>query len=110
MNGFSELAEKFRRILADSEGASTSILKENFREVFSSRGSDIGSNWKGNDLVDTGRLRSLLTSGSAIKTSGGKISVRLPEGYLFLNDRYKFLGVSRDNLKKISSLFSGGEL
>lgn len=109
MSGFNELAEKYSKILADSEDKSKDIMEENFRQVFGSRGSNIGANWRGNDLVNTGRLRSLLTSGSAINVSSDSISVRLPTGYLFLNDRYKFLGVSRQNLLKISSLFSGGE-
>lgn len=101
------LGEKYRRILTDSNGDLVDITKDNFRGVFSSKGADIGGSWKGNDLVNTGRLRTLLTGGSGIKVQDGKISVNLPTGYLFLNDRYKFLGVSTESLGKISSLFTG---
>lgn len=83
------------------------IMGENFEIIFDSDGGAIGSDWDGNDLVDTGALKESLTNPSRLKVqvSGDRIIFSSDESYApYVNDRYKFYGVAPQTQNKIVDL------
>lgn len=83
------------------------IVAENFSSVWNSEGSIINESWKGRDLVDTGNLRSSLTNARRLKLTqvGSLIIVSSEVSYAeWVNDDYKFYGISSESQQKLTSL------
>jgi hypothetical protein len=102
-----QLYENYKEIYENVEKKGPEILADNFKSVWNTQGRNIGSNWNGNSLVKTGTLESIMTSPRSFAFDGNSFEVAIPQKYLFLNERYRFLGISRENLNKISALFGG---
>jgi len=81
------------------------IIKKNFREVWSSQGASINEDWNERTLVKTGNLRDSLTT--------NRINITITKNTLifnstvpyasFVNDLYKFYGLSAATENDLSS-------
>jgi hypothetical protein len=72
------------------------LVATNFDRVWGSQGSNIGSDWNGNDLYETGRLKlSLTTPGNLnLQIIGETVLINSSVSYArYVNDRYVFFGV-----------------
>ena len=72
------------------------LVAQNFDRVFDTGGNNIGSDWDGNDLVDTGRLKLSLTSIGEmnIQVTGDTLVFQSNVSYSsFVNDNFRFYGV-----------------
>ena len=79
------------------------IIKQNFKDVWDSQGAAIDSDWAGRTLVDTGNLKSSLTT--------NRIQVRVVNGVVlfesnvsysrFVNDLYTFYGLTNKAQRQI---------
>lgn len=85
------------------------LVNSNFDRVFETQGLNIGSDWQGNDLVDTGRLKlSLTTKGQLdIQVSGNEIVFSSSVSYSSLvNDRFVFYGIDDEFDSKFNEIVS----
>lgn len=83
------------------------LVAQNFDRVFDTEGSNIGSDWDGNDLVDTGRLKVSLTSVGEmnIQVAGDTIIFSSNVSYSsFVNDNFRFYGVDDEFDAELSDL------
>lgn len=80
------------------------ILADNFREIWATQGEAIDSDWNGNDLVGTGYLRSYMTDLNQYQATEYSVLVSVPEKYRALNDRYPFVGLTRNSYKRLESI------
>ena len=83
------------------------IVIENFDRVFDTEGSNIGENWDGNSLVDSGRLKVSLTSVGeiGIQVSGDTIIFSSDVPYSSdVNNKYSFYGVDSEFNEELSAL------
>lgn len=83
------------------------LVAQNFDRVFDTEGSNIGEDWGGNDLVDTGRLKVSLTSVGEmnIQVVGDSIvfSSNVPYSS-FVNDNFRFYGVDESFDEELTQL------
>lgn len=83
------------------------IVAENYQDIWSSKGAAISSDWNGNTLVKSGRLRSSLTNPSrlVVRQSGGLISfgTSVPYGK-YVNNMYRFEGLTAEAVGQIDDL------
>lgn len=83
------------------------IVADNYQEIWSSKGAAINSNWNGNTLVKSGRLRNSLTNPNQlqVRQAGGLISfgTSVPYGK-YVNGMYRFEGLTADAIDKIDDL------
>jgi hypothetical protein len=72
------------------------LVASNFDRVWGSEGANIGSDWDGNTLVRTGRLKLSLTAPGLLNLQiiGDTVLINSSVSYArFVNDRYVFYGV-----------------
>ena len=72
------------------------LVASNFDRVWGSQGANIGSDWDGNTLVRTGRLKLSLTAPGLLNLQiiGDTVLINSSVSYArFVNDRYVFYGV-----------------
>lgn len=83
------------------------IVADNYQDIWSSKGAAINSNWNGNTLVKSGRLRNSLTNPNqlVVRQTGGLISfgTSVPYGK-YVNDMYRFEGLTADAVDQIDDL------
>jgi len=83
------------------------LVAQNFDRVFDTEGANIGSDWDGNDLVDTGRLKVSLTSIGEmnIQIVGDTIIFSSGVSYSsFVNDNFRFYGIDDEFDSALSDL------
>ena len=105
---FSDLIKRLqKRISSQDEAAIGDAIKTNFDEVWASKGASLGSPWKNNvTLVDTGALRSQMTSGRNFKITKNQVTVYSTLPYAsFVDAKYPFLDLSAGTLRKIARVF-----
>jgi len=89
------------------------IISDNFENVWNTRGIAIMENWKGNDLVKTGRLRRSLTSGTIdIDDYSGRglitISITATPPYAsYVNKKYKFMELTEETKRDLFRSYLG---
>ena len=72
------------------------LAANNFDRVWSTQGANIGSDWNGNDLVQTGNLRLSLTTAGSINLMivGDTVTLTSSVSYArHVDDRYSFYGI-----------------
>jgi len=72
-------------------------LAANFQQIWASQGAAIGSDWKGNTLVKSGRLRASLTNTQnlVLQQVGDSILIGSSVSYApYVNNMYKFYGIT----------------
>ena len=83
------------------------IVADNYQDVWSSKGAAINSNWNGNTLVKSGRLRNSLTNPNQlqVRQAGGLISfgTTIPYGK-YVNAMYRFEGLTAEAIEQIDDL------
>lgn len=83
------------------------IVADNYQDVWSSKGAAINSNWNGNTLVKSGRLRNSLTNPNQlqVRQAGGLISfgTSVPYGK-YVNAMYRFEGLTSEAIGQIDDL------
>jgi len=72
------------------------IIKQNFKDVWASQGAAINENWNDKTLVDTGNLRSSLTTNRIqLRVVNGVLTFESDVSYSkFVNDMYVFYGLT----------------
>ena len=72
------------------------IIKQNFKDVWASQGAAINENWNDNTLVDTGNLRSSLTTNRIqLRVVNGVLTFESDVSYSsFVNSAYTFYGLT----------------
>jgi len=81
------------------------VIAANNQQVFASTGSAIGSDWKGNDLVRSGTLKRAYTSTSSLTltVTNNSLIIGTSVPYAsFVNDKYKFVGLTNSGVQGIS--------
>ena len=68
------------------------LVAQNFDRVFDTGGNNIGSDWDGNDLVDTGRLKLSLTS-------IGEMNIQVSQGMLIFQSNVSYSSFVADNFR-----------
>lgn len=101
MGTIRELQAKIRRL---TEAETRQAVKENFEEIWATKGAAIGADWQGNDLVRTGRLYSIMTDPALATWDDGVLNIPLPPQYVALNEKYRFFGLTEKTRQK----FLGG--
>ena len=83
------------------------IVADNYQDVWSSKGAAINSNWNGNTLVKSGRLRNSLANPNKlqVRQAGGLISfgTSVPYGK-YVNAMYRFEGLTAEAIEQIDDL------
>ena len=83
------------------------IISDNFQGIWASKGGDIGADWNGYDLVQTGNLRDSLTNTARLRVIqvGNVITFGSNVDYApYVNDRYRFFGVTQYTALELSDL------
>lgn len=82
-------------------------LRDNYRLVWSSRGSSIGSPWpSGVDLIESGELRNNMVNLSYANITENFITIDSGVAYgSYVNDKYVFMRISEDTLSRIAKLY-----
>ena len=86
------------------------LVANNFDRVWGSQGANIGSDWNGNTLVKTGRLKLSLTAPGAanLQIIGDKVIISSTVYYdQYVNDRYVFYGVDDTFDAELTALIEG---
>lgn len=84
-------------------------ITENYEEVWSSRGRSVnGRRWENNvDLVQSGRLRSDLTSGRNLRILRDQITISTTVPYAsFVESKYPFMDLSAGTLDRIAKVYT----
>jgi hypothetical protein len=107
---FGELA---RRLSADLTPMEKEEIKDevidNFQEVWGTRGRVLnGRTWANNvRLVDTGALRSSLTSGQGVRVQNNRLTITSNVPYAsFVDRRYNFMDLSAGSLERIAEVYT----
>ncbi len=83
------------------------VVAESYTDIWRTRGAAIDSDWNGNDLVQSGRLRNSLTKPSAlvVRRSGNVLTfgTAVPYGK-YVNERYRFEGLVPGTEERIAEL------
>lgn len=85
------------------------IVANNFDRVFDTRGSNIGSNWNGNDLVRSGELKLSVTSPGRLDVQlvGNAVVFSSTVNYSkHVNNRYEFFGIDDTFNRELGNLVS----
>ncbi len=84
------------------------VVTSNFRRVWASKGSNIGSDWNGNDLIKSGQLFATLTDGSNISFQGSQINIVANTPYAsFVNARYPFMELDARAMNELFLSYTG---
>lgn len=81
------------------------ILSDNYAEIWETKGEAIGSDWKGNDLVKTGTLRSEMISTTRMISTGFAVISTVPAKYKKVNERYPFVGLTENSYRRLDALW-----
>lgn len=106
---FDKLIDKYAGPLtSEQKNQITDIVKENYIEVWQTKGASIGSPWKeGVDLVDTGALRQEMRSARGLKIYNSSMVITSSRPYSsFVNKRYRFMDLSSTTLRRIAQVYS----
>lgn len=84
-------------------------IADGFQQIWSTRGSAIGADWDGHDLVRTGRLRNSLINPSRLdmRVIGNTLIISGGTPYAsYVNDSFRFLGITNTTNNMITDAIS----
>jgi len=100
--GLAELVPQFLMARIDSI---TRIVQGNNQRMWETQGANIGGEWQGNDLVDTGALRDDLTT-TTVELSNGEIRWASDLDYAdYVDARYTIYGADQQAIDEIAHEF-----
>lgn len=82
----------------------TSDITSGFIQTWSTEGGSIGEDWKGHDLIESGRLRASLTNDSQINVVviGDRIVFSSSVDYAdYVNEKYPFAEISESTINHV---------
>jgi hypothetical protein len=113
MDIFSDLIRRLQQPLTSEEERNIAdAIKDNFEEVWATKGASIGSRWENNvDLVETGALRNQMTSGRNFRINKNQIIISATLPYSsFVDKKYPFMDLSAGTLNRIANVYTRGRV